>query len=645
MKFNTKKLLSVTSSLLIAAQQCFIAMPAAAVDAPSEAETYAQQIGLELNSGAAEDALSDLIDINDSDLAVSLGDNNKVRKINGLLSDETVNDSNDAKDIIAKTAELLGIDNVNREIRLCDVSESEYNRVYVFKQYYQGLEMVNSYIKVVVDKETGEAEFLNSSVVSDFSIDTTPAVTAQQAINAVVAKFGQTSCTSHKLAVYSEDNESFKLAWKIDTTLISVKTAYVDALNGEVLNDTDKSGDTPDNGHTIYSNSFLMNWNNKILPQNQTCFKIDIATNNNMSKLHDMKRNIYILRDPSFYYSSTHYPNDQDKTKTVTSYDPQFNGESNELAVAALYNVEKAYDFYNNHFGHKGWDKKNSDFFIIPDLKEGNDKHRMNNAYGGGNGLWFGEGDGTSQLGYATELDIVCHEFTHSVTGEIVKWGSNNGETGSLNEAYSDIMGEYCDSSREWQHGTDQYIANTNKNKATRKTKYNRDLTKEDYIPYTKARYKNIESHTGSSVISHVAYLMHYYGISDDVAMHIWYNSLDYLTSNASFEDCRDAVVNAAFKVVRNNTQDDVIRKIKTAFNRVRVCKSTEIMGDIDGDGGLTAFDLTMLKQIINGNRNYNGTKKAQADLNCDGKVDADDARQLQRFLLAEITEFTNKPL
>ena len=138
---------------------------------------------------------------------------------------------------------------------------------------------------------------------------------------------------------------------------------------------------------------------------------------------------------------------------------------------------------------------------------------------------------------------------------------------------------------------------------------------------------------------------MHYYGISDDVAMHIWYNSLDYLTSNASFEDCRDAVVNAAFKVVRNNTQDDVIRKIKTAFNRVRVCKSTEIMGDIDGDGGLTAFDLTMLKQIINGNRNYNGTKKAQADLNCDGKVDADDARQLQRFLLAEITEFTNKPL
>ena len=269
----------------------------------------------------------------------------------------------------------------------------------------------------------------------------------------------------------------------------------------------------------------------------------------------------------------------------------------------------------------------------------------MNNAYGGGNGLWFGEGDGTSQLGYATELDIVCHEFTHSVTGEIVKWGSNNGETGSLNEAYSDIMGEYCDSSREWQHGTDQYIANTNKNKATRKTKYNRDLTKEDYIPYTKARYKNIESHTGSSVISHVAYLMHYYGVADSDAMRIWYTSLDYLTSTASFADCRDAVVKAANKVLSGTKRDAALTKIKTAFNRVRVCKNTEVMGDIDGDRRLTSFDLTMLKQIINGSTSYNATQKAQADINCDGKINADDARQLQDYLLAKITKFTNKAL
>ena len=274
MKSYTKKMLSLTSSLLIAAQQCFVAMPAGAVDAPSEAEDYAQSIGLELNSDAAEDALSDLIDLNDSDLAVSVDDNNKVTKIDGLLSEDTVNDSNDAKDIIAKTSELLGIDNVNREIRLSDVTESEYNRVYVFKQYYHGLEMVNSYVKVVVDKETGEAEYLNSSVIPDFSIDTTPSITAQQAIDAVAAAIGQNNASSHTLAVYSEDNKNFTLAWAIGGAFIGEQVYYVDANTGKVLNNK-VNGDTADNGHTVYYNTILLDWNNKILPE--SAYSFDIA--------------------------------------------------------------------------------------------------------------------------------------------------------------------------------------------------------------------------------------------------------------------------------------------------------------------------------------------------------------------------------
>ena len=163
MKHYAKKILSITSSLLIAAQQSFIAMPVTAVDYQSEAEAYAKQIGLELNSKEAETVLSDLIDLNDDELAVKIDDNNNVIQVNGTLSDDTVDNSNDAKDIIAKASELLGIDNVNRELRLDNVSESEYNRLYTFSQYYQGIEMINSCVTVVVDKKTGQADFLNSS--------------------------------------------------------------------------------------------------------------------------------------------------------------------------------------------------------------------------------------------------------------------------------------------------------------------------------------------------------------------------------------------------------------------------------------------------------------------------------------------------
>ena len=122
MKSYTKKMLSLTSSLLIAAQQCFIAMPAGAVDTPSEAEDYAQSIGLELNSGAAKDSLSDLIDINDEGLAVAVDDNNNVTQINGVLLDETVDNSNDAKDIIAKASELLDRRKALVLERLCNLA-------------------------------------------------------------------------------------------------------------------------------------------------------------------------------------------------------------------------------------------------------------------------------------------------------------------------------------------------------------------------------------------------------------------------------------------------------------------------------------------------------------------------------------------
>jgi len=652
MKSYTKKMLSLTSSLLIAAQQCFVAMPAGAVDAPSEAEDYAQSIGLELNSDAAEDALSDLIDLNDSDLAVSVDDNNKVTKIDGLLSEDTVNDSNDAKDIIAKTSELLGIDNVNREIRLSDVTESEYNRVYVFKQYYQGLEMVNSYVKVVVDKETGEAEYLNSSVIPDFSIDTTPSITAQQAIDAVAAAIGQNNASSHTLAVYSEDNKNFTLAWAIGGAFIGEQVYYVDANTGKVLNNK-VNGDTADNGHTVYYNTILLDWNNKILPASAYCFNIDIATESGKYKFHDMKRNLYVINNPSWYawwegrYLHTNVVSNT--SYTVKSTDSSFSSHDDQYAVACLYNVERVYDFFKNNFNFSGYNGKNGTMYIVPTLKEanknGSNKHGWANACSGGNTLSFGEGDGSSTTSFASDLDTIAHEFAHSLTGAKVGWGASYGEAGSLNEAYSDIFGEFCDTTREWQIGTDMYLNNTGKNTSKKKTYYLRDLTKEDFNLYTASYYNDIEPHAGSRLISHVAYLMHYYGVADSDAMRIWYTSLDYLTSTASFADCRDAVVKAANKVLSGTKRDAALTKIKTAFNRVRVCKNTEVMGDIDGDKRLTSFDLTMLKQIINGSTSYNATQKAQADINCDGKINAEDARQLQDYLLAKITKFTNKAL
>lgn len=650
MRSYAKTLLSISSSLLIAAQQCFTAMPAAAVDMPSEAEKYAEQIGLELSSPSAENALSDLIKINNSDFALGVDSNNKVTQINGLLSENTVDNSNDAKAIIDKTSELLGITNVNREIRLDDVSESEYNRIYTFKQFYQSLEMVNSYITVVVDKESGEAEFLNSSVVSDFTVNTVPGISAQQAVEAVAEKYGTTACTSHKLAVYSEDNVTFRLVWEIITDNMGAELFYVDAETAEILNDQ-ANGETVDNDHAIYYNNILMDWDNKILPNTDYCFSINVVRNGAQYRFHDTDRNLYLIDDPSFYvYSKNgalYVRSIPSPEYTIITYDTKFSCQEDQYSAAVMYNLEQTYDFYNNKLSYKGYDGKGSATYVIPTLQQadedGSNRRKWANACSGVNRLCFGEGNSTNKQHYGSDIDVVAHEFTHTVTRSKVSWaGSGAGETGALNEAYSDIMGEYADPTREWQHGTDRFRDNEGKNTSDPKANCGRDMRiRQVYVDSDQV--KELGSHTGSLIISNVAYWMDHLGIDADTAAKIWFTSLDYLpkgVNKATFLDCRNALIQAALKVVRNSTLEDTVTKIKTAFNRVHIFDTNEVLGDLSGDGILTTDDLILMRRALSNTKVLTSSENAQADLDFDGDIDWNDFRLLQKYLSGTITDF-----
>ena len=640
MKSYTKKILSVTAAFLIAAQQISFVAPVTAEDLPSEAEFYAEEIGLELDSAEAEDALSDLIDINDSDLFIETNDDSTVTQIGGILSEETVESSNDAKDIIGSVSELLGIDNINREIRLDSVSESEYNNIYTFKQYYMGLEMVNSYITIVVDKETNEADYLNSSYVADFSINTVPEITAQQAIDAVEAKHGQFNCSDSKLVIYSEDNETFKLAWEIATDYIGIETLYVDAVTSELLNDNQFNADNPVKNYTIKSNRILLNSSSKILPNNVNSFNIDISTENNKYLLHDIGRKIYVVSDKSFVHGTSF--NAADTTKTVVFSHPLNPSYLEDLSTAVLYNVERTYDFYKNKLSYIGFDGKGSygeDMYVVADLKEGD-----NNAYSWGKCIGFGEGNGKNIGYYGSDIDIVAHEYTHCVTNSKLHWsGSSRTEAAALGEAYSDIMGEYVDTTREWQHGTDQYVLNTNKNTSERKKISGRDMF--ERVNYNKADYeRGIDGHVGAWTINHVAYWMDHLGVDADTAARIWFVSLDFLPqgqNNATFSDCRRAMINATKRVVNNySKQEEILTKIKVAFNRVHIEDPSEKTGDVNRDGRVDMTDVTALSLKLSDKDNLTSYQKATADVNFDGSVDLADLATLRQYVNKRITEF-----
>ncbi len=113
------------------------------------------------------------------------------------------------------------------------------------------------------------------------------------------------------------------------------------------------------------------------------------------------------------------------------------------IAQAAHDNAGKVYDYFFNTFKRDGIDGRGSP--MVSTVHYGSDPEDAENA------AWIGErqqmiyGDGGKifkPLPYA--LDVVAHEFTHGITDATANL-IYQGQSGALNESYSDIFGALID--------------------------------------------------------------------------------------------------------------------------------------------------------------------------------------------------------
>ncbi len=275
--------------------------------------------------------------------------------------------------------------------------------------------------------------------------------------------------------------------------------------------------------------------------------------------------------------------------------------------------------------------------------------------------LLFGIGDGTYTQNWGTDIDVVTHEYTHLVTQLKLGWESSvSGETACLMEAYSDIMGELNDGTREWKIGTNQYLENINTNikKCSVRDIMSPNstitpnlsggyLTNNFYTNYASLRNDlptlmnssgdRSYSALGSTVISRAAYLMECYGIPAENLKVIWYRSMDKLkdmtadTKEATFSDCRKAVLASTDVFTGTNYKN----LIKSAFDSVGVY----IMGDVNDDGEIDSKDIADYKSYINGTTTILNTNSA--DLNYDGLHNSADLALLEAKLYTSLDQKT----
>ncbi len=225
------------------------------------------------------------------------------------------------------------------------------------------------------------------------------------------------------------------------------------------------------------------------------------------------------------------------------------------------------YDYYATVHGRDSFD--NAGATIVSTVHFG---FQYNNAFWNGSQMVYGDGDGFVFAPLSLALDVDAHELTHAVTERTAALIYSN-ETGALNEATSDILGNSVEawsrgiSENTWKVGEDVYTPGT-PGDALRYMNDPAAAGDRDYYPdrYT-GTGDNGGVHTNSGIANLAYYLMVVGGThprgktsvyvppldgwqatSLDLAQRIWYRALTqgYMTSTTNFQGARNATAQAA---------------------------------------------------------------------------------------------------
>jgi bacillolysin len=256
-----------------------------------------------------------------------------------------------------------------------------------------------------------------------------------------------------------------------------------------------------------------------------------------------------------------------------------------KAAVDAHYGAQMTYDFYKDILGRDSIDGKGE--------KLQSNVHISNNyvnAFWDGKTMNYGDGDGR-QAGPLTTLDIAGHEITHGLT-ERTAGLIYSGESGGLNEAFSDIMGtgvEWYASQKnsgvkfDWAMGEDAWTPNNgDPNDALR---YMNDPTKDNYSVDHYSNYpKQTEVHGSSGIANNAFYLLSeggknrtsnvevQGGIGIEKSLKIYGRALqNYMTPRTTFAEAREATIKAATDLFGADSAE--VAKVKESWSAVGVEK------------------------------------------------------------------------
>ncbi len=294
-----------------------------------------------------------------------------------------------------------------------------------YRQLYRNVPV--EFSMFIVHARGGKIISANGEYYPGIDMTVQPLITGQQAlraarnnVNADSYKTDVNNISQPELVILRLDDESYKLAWKTDVYAekpLSRNWIYIDGQTGNILKKINRieTIDVSGTAVTRYSGTKSIRVDSMSVANYRLQESARSAGNGMVT------RN---LNNGSSYPSATEFINTSNTW--LFSYD--------NAALDAHYGAEKTYDHYYSRYGYNSFDNTGGTIFSYVHYGS-----NYVNAFWDGTEMTYGDGDGF-QYTPLTSLEIVGHEITHGVT-ERSAGLIYSGESGALNESFSDIMG------------------------------------------------------------------------------------------------------------------------------------------------------------------------------------------------------------
>lgn len=570
----------------------------------------------------ADDNLGDdKIDLGDIEDLVSKGkvevlrdDYGNVISVDGKFTDRKVTTKEEAAEVLNSAAPLFGdgfsasASEIEVQKNSAGVEESSYRYTPIINE----IPVVGSQI-VLVTKKDGEVTSISNSYDARInSVDTEITISSdeaeEKALESLISEdetsmFLQSLVTEQKS--YDDISDDFKnmvdikadkvifakedlprLTYAVqlyclldneedDTDVLAVDKTYYIAANG---NDVGNVICIIDNSQKSSETKAAIDWHDSEGKLHNVNVK-EVEGDSSKFALIDDDRQIYTYKAKrtivnNIFNAINHAVNWGIPGDLVIAPKLNFLQRVDEYALYVHTNMGSVYDYYHDVLSRNSYDGRGAAIKCSYLTS-------YNNACWSPNKQQMVFGKGNYQ--FAKALDVCGHEFTHAVINYEVGNGSdslNFGEASALNESFADIIGmemEGKTGKEKWKLGEDSgYVARDFSNPAVK-----------NYSQYS----KDADKHRNCQIFNYAVYKMmndsRLSTIGRDTWSKIFYNTLHYLTTTATFLQARGAVICAAKSLGLDSNQQQAI---KDAFDAVGIKESKAIR--IVLNWGTTPSDL-----------------------------------------------------